>query len=94
MKKKKIVILGLTLVIILAAAYLFLKIYFRRQESDGTLITCSGPLQKRITCKSDSDCNPELMHNYCKPNSAVLLRCYNADYFCGKNGFCRAGDCY
>jgi hypothetical protein len=91
MKKKKIII-GSVFVLVLIGLYLFLRKYYK-PELDGTLITCSGPLQKRIPCTNNSDCDPELMHNYCKPNSAVLLRCYNAQYFCGENAFCRGGTC-
>jgi len=56
-------------------------------------VYCGEDFQKFIPCRTNLDCVAENMHTYCAPDYATLLKCINANYFCGVNGYCKASVC-
>lgn len=53
----------------------------------------SEKIKENIPCFKDDDCSFKKMESYCSPGFPNYLKCINAKYFCGSDGYCKGCDC-
>lgn len=66
------------------------------QCSDSYTVDCyqeSERIKEGISCLKDDDCSFKKMESYCSPGFPNYLKCINAKYYCGSDGYCKGCDC-
>ncbi|MDO8646791.1 MAG: hypothetical protein Q7R70_00040 [Candidatus Diapherotrites archaeon] len=87
--KSKLVIAGILILAIAVVAAYFL--FFSNQPGAGNYtVSCNA---QSIPCTGNNDCSVSSMSSFCSPGAPNLLKCVNASYYCGIDGFCKGSDC-
>jgi hypothetical protein len=103
-RNKKIIILGIGILLIILLPLVFttdLKYYLcsghymvecwqvLKNQEPGSLTI----VKEHILCSDNKDCSFEKMEDFCSPGHPNLLRCADAKYYCGDDGYCKGCVC-
>jgi len=96
MPKNKIIIAVIILVVLIISFFVFGEGPLKHSVcSDHYTVACYHDSEetKNVSCSSDRDCSPENMDEFCHPGYASQLKCTNARYYCGNDGYCKGCCC-
>jgi len=102
-KNKKIIILGIGILLIILLALVSATNLKYSLCSGHYTVNCwqaSGTqepnpiIKEHIPCTNNRDCFIALkLESYCSPGYANFLKCAGARYYCGNDGYCRGCCC-